>query len=94
MLEGFDKAFENRVRLGMMSILMVNEWVEFTELKELLEVTDGNLASHVAYLEKEAYIETRKSFIGKKPNTTFRASKEGKEAFKQHLKALEKLLKK
>ncbi len=94
MLEGFDKAFENRIRLGMMSILMVNEWVEFTELKELLDVTDGNLASHISYLEKAEYIETRKSFIGKKPNTTFKASKTGKEAFKQHLKALEKLLKK
>ncbi len=93
-LEGFDKAFENRVRLGMMSILMVNEWVEFTELKELLDVTDGNLASHITYLEKADYIETRKSFIGKKPNTTFRASKAGRNAFKQHLKALEKLLKK
>ncbi len=94
MLEGFDKAFENRIRLGMMSILMVNEWVEFTELKELLDVTDGNLASHITYLEKAEYIETRKSFIGKKPNTTFRASKTRKEAFKQHLKALEKLIKK
>ncbi len=94
MLEGFDKAFENRVRLGMMSILMVNEWVEFIELKELLQVTDGNLASHITYLEKAEYIETRKSFIGKKPNTTFRASKTGKDAFKQHLKALEKLIKK
>jgi DNA-binding MarR family transcriptional regulator len=94
MLEGFDKAFENRVRLGMMSILMVNEWIEFTELKELLQVTDGNLASHVSYLEKVDYIETRKSFIGKKPNTTFRASKAGKDAFRQHLKALEKLIKK
>jgi len=94
MLEGFDKAFENRIRLGMMSILMVNEWVEFIELKDLLDVTDGNLASHISYLEKVEYIETRKSFIGKKPNTTFRASKTGKDAFKQHLKALEKLIKK
>lgn len=94
MLEGFDKAFENKTRLGMMSVLMVNEWAEFTELKELLGVTDGNLASHVSYLEKANYIETRKSFIGKKPNTTFRATKTGKDAFTAHLKALEKLLKK
>lgn len=94
MLEGFDKAFENKVRLGMMSVLMVNEWAEFTELKELLGVTDGNLASHVSYLEKASYIETRKSFIGKKPNTTFRATKTGKDAFTAHLRALEKLIKK
>lgn len=94
MLEGFDKAFENKVRLGMMSVLMVNEWAEFTELKELLGVTDGNLASHVSYLEKAGYIETRKSFIGKKPNTTFRATKTGKNAFTSHLRALEKLIRK
>lgn len=75
-----------------MAILSVNEWVEFTELKSLLEVTDGNLASHVSYLEKVEYIEVRKSFIGKKPNTSFRASKLGKAAFDKHLKALEKLL--
>lgn len=93
MLEGFDKAFENKTRLGMMAILAVNEWVDFTELKELLHVTDGNLASHVTYLEKVAYIEVRKSFIGKKPNTSFRSSKAGKSAFEKHLKALENLLK-
>lgn len=94
MLEGFDKAFENRIRLGMMAVLVVNEWVDFTELKDLLNVTDGNLASHVAYLEKMEYIEVRKSFIGKKPNTSFRASKSGKKAFEQHIRSLEKLLRK
>ena len=93
MLEGFDKAFENKIRLGMMSALMVNDWVDFTELKSLLNVTDGNLASHSSYLEKIGYIEVRKSFIGKKPNTGYRATKSGKTAFQIHLKALEKLLK-
>lgn len=92
MLEGFDKAFENKIRLGMMAVLAVNEWVDFTELKELLKVTDGNLASHIAYLEKEQYIEVKKSFIGKKPNTSFRASSAGKKAFEKHLKSLANLL--
>jgi len=92
MLEGFDKAFENKIRLGMMAVLAVNEWVDFTELKELLQVTDGNLASHIAYLEKVQYIEVRKSFIGRKPNTSFKASKAGKIAFEKHLKSLENLL--
>lgn len=93
MLEGFDKAFESKVRLGMMAILMVNDWVDFTELKSRLDVTDGNLAGHVSYLEKVGYIEIRKSFIGKRPNTGFRATTAGKHSFDQHLKALEKLMK-
>ncbi len=75
-----------------MSILMVNDWVDFGELKETLGVTDGNLASHIAALEKEKYIIVRKAFIGKRPNTSFQASKEGVEAFKNHLNALEKLI--
>ncbi len=61
-----NKAFENRIRLGIMSILMVNDWVDFTMLKETMDLTDGNLASHLNALEKIKYIEVRKSFIGKK----------------------------
>ena len=75
-----------------MSVLMVNEYVEFTELRDLLEVTDGNLASHIKALEKEAYITIEKQFIDRKPNTRYSASKEGKIAFKNHIDALEKLL--
>jgi len=88
-----DKAFENRIRLGLMSILSVNDWVEFNELKTLLEVTDGNLASHISALDKKGYIETRKRFVGKKPNTTFRITDDGREAFSNHINALEMLLK-
>jgi DNA-binding MarR family transcriptional regulator len=88
-----NKAFENRIRLGVMSVLMVNEWVDFNTLKELLEVTDGNLASHITALEKEGYVQIRKAFIGKKPNTSYAISKEGKRAFQEHLNALENLLK-
>ena len=87
-----DKAFENRIRLGLMSVLSVNDWVEFNELKRLLEVTDGNLASHIGALERKNFIQVRKRFVGKKPNTTFRITDSGKRAFEHHLKALEQLL--
>ncbi len=87
-----NKAFESRVRLGIMSILMINEWVDYGTLKEQLQLTDGNLASHLHALEKHKYIQVKKQFIGKKPNTSYKASKEGKKAFLQHLNALEKLI--
>jgi len=89
-----NKAFESRVRLGIMSILMVNEFVEFGALKEQLQITDGNLASHITALEKYKYIEVKKQFVGKKPNTSYAASKAGKKAFGEHLDALERLIKK
>jgi DNA-binding MarR family transcriptional regulator len=88
-----DKAFENRVRLQIMSILMVNESYDFTSLKELLDITDGNLASNLKALEKEEYIIIHKSFVGKKPNTNYQASPKGKKAFTDHLNALEQLIK-
>ncbi|MBC7451663.1 MAG: transcriptional regulator [Cytophagales bacterium] len=88
-----NKAFENRLRLGIMSILITNDWVEFNTMKELLDATDGNLASHITALEKTGYLEVRKAFIGKKPNTSFRITKEGKKAFKDHIDGLEQLIK-
>jgi len=92
-ISNINKSFENRVRLGVMSILMVNDWVDFNEFKDTLNVTDGNLASHITALEKERYIQVRKAFIGKKPNTSFQATTEGKQAFQEHLNALEALIK-
>jgi DNA-binding MarR family transcriptional regulator len=91
--EKLDKAFENRLRLQIMSVLMVNDRYDFNSLKELLDVTDGNLASHLKGLEKEDYIVIHKAFLGRKPNTTYEATEKGKTAFKQHLDALEKLIK-
>ena len=88
-----NKAFENRVRLGAMSLLMVNDWVDFNTLKESLGATDGNLASHLGSLEKAEYIEVKKQFVGKKPQTSYRATLKGRTAFGEHLDALEKLLK-
>jgi DNA-binding MarR family transcriptional regulator len=87
-----NKEFESRVRLGIMSVLMVNDWVDFSEMKSLLEITDGNLASHSNALEKAAYIEVNKEFMGKKPKTSYRVTQSGREAFTEHLNALEKLL--
>lgn len=87
-----NKAFESRVRLGIMSILIVNDQVDFNTLKEMLQVSDGNLASHISALEKIDYIEVIKTFIGKKPNTSYSVTKAGKKAFKEHLDALEKLI--
>ncbi|MEL6536641.1 MAG: transcriptional regulator [Bacteroidota bacterium] len=92
-IDKLNKAFENRVRLGIMSALMANDEVDFNQLKDLLGVTDGNLASHLKALEEKEFIETRKQFIGRKPNTRYRATLNGRQAFQAHLDALEALLK-
>lgn len=92
-LDQFDKAFENRIRLQIMSVLVANERYDFISLKELLDVTDGNLASHIKALEKENYLIVNKSFVGRKPNTQYSASPKGREAFRKHLEALENLIK-
>jgi DNA-binding MarR family transcriptional regulator len=95
-MKGFNKlnkAFESRVRLGVMSILLVNDWVDYKELKSTLDLTDGNLASHISALEKNEYIEVRKMFVGKRPNTSYRVTNTGRKAFESHLKGLEELLK-
>ncbi|CAM4100486.1 MULTISPECIES: winged helix-turn-helix domain-containing protein [Flavobacterium] len=91
-IQNINKAFDHRIRLGIMSILMVNENADFSTLKELLGVTDGNLASHAKALESENYITVEKQFIGRKPNTKYIATKEGKKAFQEHIEALEKLI--
>ena len=93
-INGLNKAFESRVRLGVMSALSVNDTLDFNALKDYLEVTDGNLASHLKALEKENYVEVHKSFLGRKPNTKYRLTRHGKSAFVDHLQALENLIKK
>lgn len=89
----FNKAFESRLRLGIMSFLAVHESVDFNTLKEYLESTDGNLASHISSLEKLGYIEVKKQFLGKKPNTTYLITEEGRLTFSKHLNALEQIIK-
>jgi DNA-binding MarR family transcriptional regulator len=93
-IQNINKAFDHRIRLGIMSVLMVNESADFSTLKEILGVTDGNLASHTKALELENYIAIEKQFIGKKPNTSYRTTKDGRKAFQDHIDALEKLIQK
>lgn len=92
-LRHINKAFENKIRLGIMSSLMVNAEMNFKALKELLDVTDGNLASHLKTLESKKYIVVTKEFIDRKPNTRYAVSADGKQAFTDHIHAIERLLK-
>ena len=91
-INGLNKIFDNRIRLGVMSILAVNEEVNFNDLKQMLEVTDGNLATHLVNLEDNGYIKVHKGFIGRKTNTTYSVTKAEEKAFKAHLDALEKMI--
>ncbi len=91
-ISNLNKVFDNRIRLGIMSALMVNEQISYNDLKELLDVTDGNLASHLKGLEENGYLKFQKGFIGRKTNTTYSATEEGEKAFRQHLDALEQMI--
>jgi DNA-binding HxlR family transcriptional regulator len=92
-IEHLEKVYDSRIRLGIMSVLMVNDWVDFNSLKELLETTDGNLASHLKALEKRELITVKKQFIGRKPKTSYRVTAKGNTSFQNHLDALEKIIK-
>lgn len=89
---GLNKLFDHRVRLGIMAMLLVSERVDFNQLKAQLGITDGRLAGHLKALEEAKYIEVLKQFIGKRPNTSYHVTGAGREAFKEHLDALEHLL--
>jgi len=91
-IQHLNKIFDSRIRLGIMSALAVNDEVNFNELKELIDVTDGNLASHLKTLEDNAYVKVEKGFIGRKTNTTYKITKAGEKAFRNHLDALEKMI--
>jgi DNA-binding HxlR family transcriptional regulator len=93
LISGLNKVFESRIRLGIMSVLMVNDSYDFNSFKETLDVTDGNLASHLKALEGKKMLKVNKQFIGRKPNTSYSATEEGKQVFRQHLKNLEDLIK-
>ena len=91
-INNINKAFDHRIRLGIMSVLMVNDYADFNMLKELLGATDGNLATHTKALEKEEYVKVEKQVIGRKPNTRYSATKLGKLEFTKHINAIEKLI--
>jgi len=92
-ISGLNKIFDNRIRLGVMSMLIVNEEISFNDLKGMLEVTDGNLATHLVNLEENGFIKVHKGFIGRKTNTTYSITKLGEREFKDHVKALEGMIK-
>jgi len=91
--DNLDKVLEHRVRLQIMSVLVTNEGYEFNSLKEMLGITDGNLASHIKALEREKYLSVSKSFVDRKPNTKYKITERGRNAFKKHLDALEAVVK-
>ena len=93
LLKDLNKAFENKIRLGIMSALVVNDYLDFNSLKNLLDATDGNLATHLKSLEKSLYITYKKEFLDRKPNTKYSITDEGRKAFVKHIKAIEQLLK-
>lgn len=92
-IAGLNKIFDNRIRLGVMSSLMVNDEISFNDLKQLLEVTDGNLATHLQTLEESGFLKVHKGFVGRKTNTTYAITKAGERAFKDHIQALENMIK-
>jgi DNA-binding HxlR family transcriptional regulator len=91
-ISGLNKIFDSRIKLGIMAVLSVNSDLDFNALKELLDITDGNLASHLKTLEKHGLIETKKQFVGRKPNTSYAMTTFGKRVFREHLDALEKII--
>lgn len=92
-IANLNKEFESRIRLGIMSVLLVNDWLDFNAIKNTLNVTDGNLSSHISALEKAKYIEVKKEFVGKKPRTSYRVTQRGRKSFADHLNALEQIIK-
>ena len=91
-IEQLNKVFDSRIRIGIMSALMVNEAINFNDLKALVDATDGNLATHLKTLEEHKYIKVEKGFIGRKTNTLHSITKTGEKAFRSHLDALEKII--
>lgn len=91
--DNLDKVLEHKARLQIMSVLMVNESFDFNSIKELLNLSDGSLATHIKALEREKYITVIKTFVDRKPNTKYKATERGRSAFKKHLDAMEELIK-
>jgi predicted ArsR family transcriptional regulator len=87
-LNRLDKLLDSRVRLALMALLVATDWVDFTTFKDELDLSDGNLASHLRKLEEASYIELRKGFVGRKPLTSYRATEVGRKAFEKHFEAL------
>ena len=87
-----NKLIHAPIRLGIMTILNSVKEVNFIYLREKLDVTDGNLSSHMEKLEKAGYVKVKKSFVDKKPNTVYSITEKGKKAFRVYLQHLEKII--
>ncbi len=90
---GFDRLIHERMRLGIVSALAVNDSLTFNELKALLKTTDGNLSVHARKLEEAAYVACTKSFDGRLPKTEFRLTAAGRRALERYLNHMEALIK-
>jgi len=91
-LDGIDPIIHSPVRLGIMSILAGGDEVEFTLLRDRLGITDGNLSTHLRKLEEASYVKCKKSFLGRRPRTTYRMITKGRKSFENHLAVLEKIV--
>jgi DNA-binding MarR family transcriptional regulator len=88
----FDRLVHERMRLGILSALMVNELLSFNELKELLQTTDGNLSVHARKLEEGGYVSCHKHFAGRVPRTDYRITAAGRRALEEYLEEMEGLI--
>ncbi len=91
-LPHLDRIIHERMRLGIVSALAVNESLTFNELKKLLQTTDGNLSVHARRLEEVSYVECSKSFEGRMPKTEYRLTASGRKAFERYLDHMEALI--
>ena len=87
-----DRLIHERIRLGILSALAVNDPISFNDLKKLLKTTDGNLSVHARKLEEAGYIACKKSFSGRVPKTEYRLTEAGHRAFAQYLDEMETLI--
>lgn len=92
-IANLSKTFDNRIRVGIMSVLIRDGWVDFTTLRDALRATDGNLSSHLSALEKESMIKMKKQFVKNRPRTSYKITRNGLRKFTLHLEAFEKLIK-
>ncbi len=92
-LDQLNKILDSRISICIMSALIVNESINFNDLKALVDATDGNLASHLKTLEEHVFIRVEKGFVGRKTNTTYSITAAGEKAFRSHIAALEKIIK-
>lgn len=91
-LKQIDGLIHSPVRLAIVATLFGGDEVDFTWLRDRLELTDGNLATHLRKLEAHGYVRCRKSFVGRRPRSRYRITTRGRDAFERHVEALERIV--